>query len=38
MWVKLMLPFGMAMMLVHLVYGLLSIYKSPDVHSVHMGT
>jgi TRAP-type C4-dicarboxylate transport system permease small subunit len=38
MWVKLMLPFGMAMMLVHLVHGLLSIPSSKDLESIHIGT
>jgi TRAP-type transport system small permease protein len=38
MWVKLMLPVGMAMMIVHLVHGFLSIYSSPDIDSIRIGT
>jgi len=38
MWVKLMLPAGMAMMIVHLVDGLLRIYASPDIDSIRIGT
>jgi TRAP-type C4-dicarboxylate transport system permease small subunit len=38
MWVKLTLPVGMAMMLVHLVHGLLSIPSSKDLESIHIGT
>jgi TRAP-type transport system small permease protein len=38
MWVKLMLPAGMAMMIVHLVESLLRIYASPDIDSIRIGT
>jgi TRAP-type C4-dicarboxylate transport system permease small subunit len=38
MWVKLMLPVGMGMMLVHLVHGFFSIYSSPDIDSIRIGT
>ena len=38
MWVKLTLPLGMAMMIVHLVHGLASIYSSPDIDSIRIGT
>lgn len=38
MWVKLMLPIGMGMMIVHLVHGFLGIYSSPDIDSIRIGT
>ncbi len=38
MWVKLTLPAGMAMMIVHLVHGFLSIYASPDIDSIRIGS
>ena len=38
MYVKLTLPAGMAMMLVHLVHGFLSIYASKDIDSIRIGT
>lgn len=38
MWVKLMLPAGMGMMIVHLVHGFLGIYASPDIDSIRIGT
>ncbi|WP_337997028.1 TRAP transporter small permease [Oleispirillum naphthae] len=38
MYVKLSLPFGMAMMFVHLLYGLFSIPKGKTINSVLIGT
>lgn len=38
MWVKLTLPLGMGMMIVHLVHGFLKIYSSPDIDSIRIGT
>lgn len=38
MWVKLMLPLGMSLMLVHLMNGLLAVASGKDIDSILIGT
>lgn len=38
MWVKLMLPLGMTMMLVHLLHGLSLVARGKDHHSILIGS
>lgn len=38
MWVKMMLPLGMSLMLVHLMNGLLAVASGKDIDSILIGT